>query len=279
MSHFVVNLSEPEKEEEQQTDAGETADGKNVSKKAGVTGVSQSAGETNVSESPKKRSGCGRILGISAIVLAVLLLFGALAGYFYWQSVKASPQYSLALLVDAGRRGDQKAIDELVDTDAVVDSFMPQVTDKATELYGKNLPPEKLSKVKEFSTPLMPAIKQRARSEVPRVIKEKTDKFESIPYWAIAIGAGYYLDIKPNGDTATVTSKIPERQFELTMKRNGDKWRVVAIKDDALARRIAETIGQELIAISTKEGLKKASEKMNAPGLENIKKKIDDLFK
>lgn len=270
MSQFVVNLSEPEKDEEQPTVVG---------KKAAETNVSQKAGETKVAENPKKRGGCGRILGISGVVLAVILLIGAVVGYFYWQGLKYSPQYSLALLVDAARRNDQKAMDELVDTDAVVESFLPQITDKATEMYGKNLPADKIAKVKDAANPLLPAIKQRARQEVPRVIAEKTDKFASIPYWAIAIGASYYLDIKPDGETAIVTSKIPERQFELTMKRNGDKWRVVGIKDEALAKRIAETIGQELIAISTKEGLKKASEKMNAPGLENIKKKIDDLFK
>jgi len=270
MSQFVVNLSEPEKEEEQQTVVG---------KKAIETNVSQKAEETNAAEKPKKRGGCGRILGISGVVLAVVLLIGAVVGYFYWQGLKTSPQYSLALLVDAARRNDQKAIDELVDTDAVVESFLPQITDKATEMYGKNMPADKIAKVKDAANPLMPAIKQRARQEVPRVIAEKTDKFASIPYWAIAIGASYYLDIKPDGETAIVTSQIPERQFELTMKRNGDKWRVVGIKDEALATRIAQTIGQELITISTKEGLKKASEKMNAPGLENIKKKIDELFK
>jgi Protein of unknown function (DUF2939) len=270
MSQFVVNLSEPEKDEEQQTVVGKKADVMNVSKKAE---------DTNFDKRPKKKSGFKKILGISGIVLAVILLIGAVVGYFYWQGLKTTPQYSLALLVDAARRGDQKAMDELVDTDAVVDSFMPQITDKATEMYGKNLPADKLAKVKDAANPLMPAIKQRAREEVPRVIKEKTDKFESLPYWVIAIGAGYYLDIKPDGETAIVTSKIPERQFELTMKRNGDKWRVVGIKDEALAKRIAETVGQELIAISTKESLKKASEKMNVPDMENMKKKLDDIFK
>jgi hypothetical protein len=263
MSQFVVNLSESEKDEQKR----ETPRREEIKS------------SFDYSKKPEKRGGCGRILGISALALAVISLIGAVTAYFYWQSVKRTPQYSLALLVDAGRRGDQRTIDEFVDTDAVVESFLPQVTDKATEMYGRNLPADKIARVKEFSTPLLPAIKQRARQEIPRVIQEKTDKFASVPYWAIALGAGYYLDVKPNGDTATVTSKISERQFELTMKRSGDKWRVVGIKDDVLATRIAQTVGQEIIAISTREGLKRASEKMNAPGLENIKKKIDELFR
>ncbi len=262
MSQFVVNLSDPKKDEPKI----ETPKFEPVKKSA------------DNFQTPKKR-GCGRILGVSGIVLAALLLVGTVVGYFYWQNLKTTPQYSLALLVDAARRNDQQAIDELVDTDAVVESFLPQVTDKAVELYGKNLPADKIAKVKDAATPLMPAIKARARQEVPRVIAEKTDKFSGIPYWAIAIGASYYLDVKQDGETATIVSKIPERQFELTMKRKGDKWRVVGIKDDALAKRIAETIGQELIAISTKESLKKASEKLKAPELQNVQKKIEDLFK
>jgi len=243
MSQFVVDLSEPEKDDTK------------TPKKEEI--------KSSLEKSPatKKRGGCGRILGISAVVLAVFALIGATVAYFYWQGLKTTPQYSLALLVDAGRRGDQAAIDQLVDTDAVVDSFLPQVTDKAVEMYGKNMPADRIAKVKEYSTPLLPAIKQRARAEVPRIIQEKTDQFASVPYWAIAVGAEYYLDIKPDGETALVTSKIPGRQFDLTMKRAGDKWRVVGIRDDALATRIAQTIGQELITISSREGLKKASEK------------------
>lgn len=265
MSQFVVNLQEPEKEKNEP--------------RPDVRLNSVSPAAADETKKPKTRGGCRRILVISGIILAVVMAVGAIVGYFYWQGLKQTPQYSLALLVDAARRGDQAAMDELVDTDAVVDSFLPQIREKAIELYGKNLPKDKIGKVEKVTESLKPSIKQRAREEVPRVIQEKTDQFASIPYWAIAIGAGRYLDIKIEGETAIVTSKIPERQFELTMKRNGDKWRVIGIKDDALARRIAETIGQELISISTKDGLKKASEKMNVPDLENMKKKLDDIFK
>ena len=268
MSQFVVNLGEPKKDEPKV----ETP--KPEEKKA------PKAVET---KDPKKRGGCGRILLISGIVLAVLLLVGVVVGSFYWQGLKTKPQYSLALLVDAARRGDQKAIDELVDIDAVVESFMPQIIDKAKERYGKNLPVEKLAKVNDVSATFMPAIKQRAREEVPRVIKEKADKFPNVPYWLIAIGAGYFLDFKTQAETAVVTSTVTGNTFEVSMKRVGDIWRVVGIKDDALADRIAATIGQELIDMSSKEVLKKVNDKINVPEkdkpkMEDIKKKLDDIF-
>ena len=54
------------------------------------------------------------------------------------------------------RRGanDQKTIDEVVDTNAVVDDFLPQITGKAVELYGRGLPPEIISRVSQIAASL-----------------------------------------------------------------------------------------------------------------------------
>ena len=212
------------------------------------------------------------------IALLVVFVVGTVATFAYWQRLKSSPQYSLALLVEAARQDDQQLMDNLVDTDAVVDSFLPQVIEKAVELYGKGLPTAAVATLNSAAEQFKPAIKRRAREEVPRVIREKTDKFDRIPYWAIAIGAGWYLDIKTNGDTATVKSLIENRPFELTMKRNGNVWRVVAIKDDVVAKRIAEKIGQEVIALTTKEGLNKAAEKSGIKSVDDLRKKLEGLI-
>ena len=221
----------------------------------------------------------GNILKINGALILAVLIIGAVGGYFYWQNLKKSPQYSLALLVDAARRNDQAAIDELVNTDAVVDDFMPQITDKAVELYGRNLAPVTIQKMAQIVAPVLPAVKQRARAEVPNLIKEKTKQFENIPFWAIAAGAGNYLDIKNEGEKAFVKSKIPERPLEVTMKRSGDKWQVVAVKDEVLARRVAEKIGQDLIAAAQKGSLRKAGEQLGVSGLEDVIKKAEDIFK
>ncbi|HEY0427242.1 MAG TPA: hypothetical protein VGC76_05505 [Pyrinomonadaceae bacterium] len=260
MSKFTINLDEP---------------------KASETIVSQKsdAPQFGENEQPKKRGNLAKALKIIGISLAAVLLVAAVGLFFYWQSLKSTPQYSLALLVDAARRDDQKAIDELVNTDAVVDDFMPQVTAKAIELYGRGLPPAVLQKVEQQAAPLMPAIKQKARAEVPALIREKTKPFESFPFWAIAVGARWYMDIAQETDKATIKSKIPDRPLELTMKKNGDRWQVVAIKDDVLARRIAEKIGQSLIAAAQKGGLKKVGEQMGIQNLQDVQKNLEGLFK
>ncbi len=230
-------------------------------------------------QQPKKKSGCLKYAGIFAGILAVVALVAAVGGYFYWQSLKKTPQYSLALLVEAARRDDQKTVDSLVDTDAVVDDFMPQITDKAVELYGKGLPPQALSKIAQIAAPVLPAVKERARAELPNLIRDKTDKLANVPFAAIVIGSGRYLNIKQEGETATITSKIPDRQFELRMKRNGNVWQLIGVKDDRLATKIAQKIGQEIIAAATKGGINNGGDTFGVKNLQDLLKKANELLK
>ena len=258
MSNFVVNLNEPQQE---------TTQAKNV--------VPPFMENQNV---PRNSGVFLKILKIFSVLLIVFLMVGAISGYFYWRSLKTTPQYSLALLVDAARRDDQKTIDELVDTDAVVEDFMPQITDKAVELYGRGLAPATIQKVARIAVPFMPAVKQRARAEVPNLIREKTSRFETIPFWAIAVGAERYLDIINEGDRAFVRSKLQDRPLEVSLKRNGERWQVIAFKDEVLARRIAERIGQDLITGAKNGSLKKAGEQFGVSNLEDALKSAE-IFK
>ena len=240
-----------------------------------VAPPSQNAPKFGVTPPPKKKRGCLRIVGVLGGILAVIALIAAIGGYFYWQSLKKTPQYSLALLIDAARKEDQASIDSLVDTNAVVDDFMPQITDKAVELYGKGLPPQMLAKVAQVAAPVLPAVKERARAELPNLIREKTDKFASVPFAAIVVGADRYLDITQTGDTAVVKSKIQDRPLELKMKRSGDLWQVIGVKDDQLATKIAQKIGQDIIAAATK----KTGDSLGIKGLPDLLRRANDLLK
>lgn len=230
-------------------------------------------------QKPKTRSRFAKIVGIIGIALIALLVVGAVGGYFYWRSYKNTPQYSLALLIDAARRDDQKAVDALVDTDEVVDDFLPQITDKAVELYGRSLPPQTLAKVEQVAAPFLPAVKDRARAELPRVIREKTEKFAQVPFAAIVLGADRYLDITPQGETALVKSKIADRPLEVKMRRNGDKWQIVGVRDEQLATNIAQKIGQEIIAVATKGGVNKAGKTLGVENLQDLLKQAEEIFR
>src|SRR6476661_6417188 len=141
------------------------------------------------------------ILTISAVLVS-LVVIGFVGGYCYWQSFKGTPQYALASLVDAARHDDQARMDQFVSIDSIVDDFMPQITGKAVELYGRGLPPQTIARVAQVATPVMPALKERARAKLPVLIRKKTERFESVPFAAMVIGADRYLDIRSSGDTA-----------------------------------------------------------------------------
>jgi hypothetical protein len=199
----------------------------------------------------KRRSIWRTIFKTAGLTLLAIVVIGGIAGYFYWQNYKRTPAYSLALAVDAARRDDKVALGKLVDTDKIVDAFVPQITDKAVELYGRGFPPELIQKMARVAAPLLPAVKDRARAELPRVIREKTKKAENVPFFLVALGASQALEIREENGTAWVKSTMPDRPLELKMQRNGDVWQIVEVKDDELARKVAEQIGQQIISAAT----------------------------
>jgi hypothetical protein len=227
---------------------------------------------------PEKRGRWRKVLAITGGILAAVVIIGGIVGYFYWQNLRRTPQYSLALLIEAARHNDQKTIDQVVDTNAMVDDFLPQITNKAIELYGRGLPPQSIARVAQVAAPVMPAVKERAREELPGMIREKSSKFSSIPFWAIAVGAGRYLDVRIEGDIAYVKSLIPERSLEVTMKRNGERWQIVGVKDEELATKIAQKVGQNIIAIATKGGVNAAGEKLGIKNLQDMLDQAQDLL-
>jgi hypothetical protein len=268
MSRFTVNLEEPQNE---QISAAAAAAGAPPSEEGPTIFAGQIAAD-------QKPSAFVKFLKRLGIFLGAVLLVAGIGGFIYWQTVKRTPQYSLALLVDAARRDEKAQIEQLVDADAVVDNFMPQITAKAIELYGRNLPPQTLAKVERVAAPAIPIIKERAKTELPRVIREKTAPVEKAPYWLIALFADRAVDVTTVGDEALIKSKIPDRPLELTMQRSGDRWKVIGMKDDVLARRIAERIGQDIMATAARSGIQKAVEQLGVKNLD-ILKNAEDIFK
>lgn len=224
----------------------------------------------------------GKVLKIFGSILGILLVVAAVSAFLAWNYYKDSPQYALAELVQAARTNDEQRIAELVDTDAVVEDFLPQITEKAIELYGRGMPAEKIRAVSKVVVPIMPAVKDRAKAELPGLIREKTQAFDRIPFWAIVIGAGRYLKIEQTGDSAVISSLSLERPVKLTMDRTDAKWRVVGVEDEALAQRVAERVGQEIIAIAGKdrpEEIREAGKNLGVDNVKDLLKQAESIFR
>ncbi|MEO6050071.1 MAG: hypothetical protein ABIP78_01905 [Pyrinomonadaceae bacterium] len=215
---------------------------------------------------------------IAGIIVFAIVAIAGIGGFLYYQSLKDTPQYSLALLVDAAKRDDKAEIDALVDIDAVVDDFLPQVTEKAIELYGRGLPPQVLGRVAKLAVPLLPAVKDRARAELPQVIRDRTERFGKVPFFAMVMGADRYLDIKVNGETAVIKSKVPEHPLEMKMRRNGNRWQIVGIRDELVATAIARKIGQEIVVIAMNGG-NSAAEQFGIGNLSDLLRQAEELVK
>ena len=213
------------------------------------------------------------------IALILLVVIVTAAGCLYWRSLRSTPQYSLALLIDAARRDDKQQVGDLVDTDKVVDSFIPEIINSAVEIYGRGLPPQTIANLTVVAQPIMPALKDRARVELPKVIRDRTSKFDRLPFAAIVMGADRYLDIKINGDTADVTSKIPDKPLQLKMTRSGDHWQVVGVEDKDLAEKIAQTVGQQIIAVASGARIGDASKNLGVKNLSDVLKQAEELLR
>jgi hypothetical protein len=218
-----------------------------------------------------------RLFKITGIVLLSLLVIAGVSGWLYYRSLMDTPQYSLALLVDAARRDDKEGIAKLVDTDAVVDDFVSQILDRAVELYGRGIPKEMLQKVSSLTAPIMPAIKERAKAQLPGAIRVRTQQLSNVPFFAMVFGADRYLNIGIDGDIAVIRSKDPNRPLEMRMRRTGDRWVVIGVKDTQLATDIARSIGQQIIEVATSKLSEAAADRLGVGNLFDLVKRAEEL--
>jgi flagellar basal body-associated protein FliL len=200
---------------------------------------------------PRGGRGGSKVLGIIAIALALVVFGAVVGGYLWWRSYKTGPAYSLALLVDAAQRNDAKAIDEIVDTDKIVENFIPQVTEKALGRYAAALTGPLGKQVESLVPKLLPDIKDKVREEVTNRVKEMGKRAEGKPFILVALGIPYAVGIKEEGETAKVSATFDDRPTDLTMQRGGERWKIVAVKDDTLAARMVDNIAKNLPAVGS----------------------------
>lgn len=215
---------------------------------------------------------------IALIMLASVIVIAGVSVLVYYQQLKKTPQYSLALLIDAARRDDKDGFNQLIDTDAVVDDFVGQVMDHAVDLYGRGVPQGVIDKVRDLASPILPAIKSQAHDRLAAAIKVRTKRFANVPFFVMVFAADRYLQIDLNGDIATVHSKIEDQPLDIKMKRNGDRWQVVGVKDDQLATDVARSIGQELMDLATAKITDAAANQLGVGNLLNLVRQAENLF-
>ena len=187
-------------------------------------------------------SGVGRVLAVIAVLL--ILIVGGLAagGYFWWRHYQSSPAYSLALLVDATQRNDRPGIDNILDTDKIATDFVSQIRARmpASNIWASQIDLTKMSSAAK--------VKETLHDQLVKELQQLTDVAAGKPFVIVALAVPRFADIKQENTVAHATVNLKDEQIQLTMVQNGDRWRVIAVQDDKLARMLAQAMLNSLPA-------------------------------
>ena len=190
----------------------------------------------------------GRVLGVTGLVVVAVLLVALVGSYMWYQGFKKSPPYSLALLLDAAQHDDVAAVDTMIDADQIAQGFIPQVIDNLAGT-GSQLPPQARASLTATLPALLPRVRETMRDEIARALKGVgPNESSSLPFFVKALGVRQASTVVERGDAATVTVKAGERPVELSMRRDGERWKLITVKDPQLASDIATRLAASLPA-------------------------------
>ena len=177
------------------------------------------------------------------LILVGLLLVVFVAACFWWLHYKTTPAYSLALVVDSAQRNDTAAFDRVVDMDKVVDNFVEQVAQTTSGGLASGVATPLRTQLESLAPNVMASVKQTIKEETRKRITEVAASSSARPFFLTALAIPFKADISKSDETAKVTINTGADQVELTMQRlEGGQWRVVAMRDEALAGRVANNI-------------------------------------
>jgi type VI protein secretion system component VasK len=208
--------------------------------------INLESGKASATRAPKRGRRWLRILAILALVVVACIVVVAVAGFFGWRRFQASPQYSLALLVDAAQRNDQEQLAKLIDYDELSKNMIASVNQKAIERYGGAMNATTQQQIDKLMPTLLPRVKQTIQTEVTNQLKTFAVKAEDKPFIFLLLTVPSMVKVSTEGDTAKATSSANGQPFELTLHRDADRWKVVALNNDALVQRVTDSVMKDL---------------------------------
>ena len=203
-------------------------------------------GKAPAARAPKRGRRWLRILAILAIVVVALIVGVAIAGFFSWRRLQASPEYSLVVLVDAAQRNDQEQLAKLIDDDEVAKNMIASVSQKAVERYGGAMNASTQQQIDKLMPTLLPRVKQTIHNEVANQIKAFAASSEPKPFIVLLATVPSLVKVTTEGDTAKATGSVSGRNVDFTLHRDADRWKLVGVNDDALVQRIVDGVMKDL---------------------------------
>src|SRR5262245_27173083 len=193
---------------------------------------------------PRRRGRLGRVLLIVAVVLILIAGGLGVGGYFWWRSFQGGPAYSLALLVDAVQRNDAATIDSMLDTDKIRADFVTQVREKtAGSSLATSLWPSQADAV---NAAVSAKLKETIHDQLTNELRNLTDVAKGKPLFIVALAVPYFAAIKQENQTASATVNIKNEVIKINMQNADNRWRIVAVQDEKLAKMVADAVVKSL---------------------------------
>lgn len=192
----------------------------------------------------KPRGGAGKVLLVIGVILILVIAGLGTGGYFWWRNFQNGPGYSLAVLVDALQRNDAAKVDGMLDTDKISADFVAQVRDKTagSSLASSLWPSQADAATAAISGKLKETIHEQLTSE----LRDLTEVAKGKPLFVIALGIPYFADIQQQNNTASATVNIKNEVIKLNLQNADNRWRIVAVQDEKLAKMVADAVVKSL---------------------------------
>lgn len=212
----------------------------------------------------RKSSRWLRVLGLLAIVIVVVIGLAAVGGLFWWRHYQSTPAYSLTLLVDAAQRGDAEEFAKRIVDEEMARNMAAMVSKKASSRYGLSMSSATQAKIDQAMPALMPRLKQTIHDECAREIKNIAAVSEPKPF-LLLITVPSLVKITTEGDVAKVVSAVTPGSFELTMRRDADRWKVIGFNNEAVVQRVVDSVIKELPPMGTVDSVEPLLKNLGRP--------------
>ena len=179
-----------------------------------------------------------KVLALLAVLIIVVAVIAAAGGYLWWRHFQTTPSYSLALILDAAQRDDMVAFDQQLDSDEIARNMVGSFQQKAAGRYGAALSGPLQSQIDSLLPSFLPRLKQTVHDELAKQLKEFSAKSTPKPFFIVALTVPSLVKIDTKGDIAQVTANVQDRTIQLSMRRDGERWKVTALNDDTLTQRV-----------------------------------------
>jgi hypothetical protein len=222
-------------------------------------------------KTPKgKRRRWPRVLAVLALLVVMGVVAAGVGGFFLWRRYQSTPTYAVALILDAAQRNDVAEFQKRIDDEEIAKNVAASVNQKAAARYGYALNSSIQQQIDSAMPSLLPRVKQAVNDELLKSMQALAGAPEKRSFITILGAVRSLVTITEQGDSAKATGTMGGRSIEMTMRRDGNGWKVIDVKDDQLVQRIVDSVMKDLPAIGKIDAnsplLKKSQRKLRPRG-------------